>query len=304
MVKSPGSEQPQGRWGSVLGLEAWRCAELCWEPAGDVPELGPHLWPHIVPIRDAGKDSYGKTSASALAKCIPNSEKAPFSITLSFCKMISESESHSEGFGLLTRLEGMGDSGSGLALTCSILGESTVESSVQCMPELEVARALVEASRPVRRNASVCAVLAGKNINPELTGDTDECMPKVCKSVSRVCSGGKRLLSEMQSLAALWVTETLPACPANSDAQLPTQALFCHSSIPLGKTLVSLLPEMRTSLGWREPCREPGAQLYRALERLRRMQCQCSSRLAAMDPIAWLNPACCVGGSPQHYLAY
>lgn len=32
-----------GRWqGFVLGLENVRCAQLCWEPAGDTPGLGTH----------------------------------------------------------------------------------------------------------------------------------------------------------------------------------------------------------------------------------------------------------------------
>lgn len=149
----------------MLCLGTWGCAELCWESAGDVPELGAQPWPHIVPICDAGKDSYGKISvfASWLAKRILNSEKVPFSVMLLVCKMISDSESHSAGLGLLKSLEGAGDSGSGLALAYSILEESTVDSLVQCMPRLEVAGVLMEASYLVHRNASVCAVLAGKN---------------------------------------------------------------------------------------------------------------------------------------------
>lgn len=75
---------------------------------------------------------------------------------LLFCKVIPESESHTEGFGLLKGLEGVGDSGSGPASACSILGESAVDSSVQYVPELEVAQELVEASCLVHRNASVC----------------------------------------------------------------------------------------------------------------------------------------------------
>lgn len=105
--------------GKVVGFYAG-CGDLevCRAVLGvcrGCPELGAQPWPCIVPICDAGKDSYGKTWASAswLAKCILNSEKAPFSVMLLFCKMIPDSESHSEGFGLPKSLEGVGGSGSG-----------------------------------------------------------------------------------------------------------------------------------------------------------------------------------------------
>jgi len=103
-----------------------------------------------------------------------------------FCEVIPASESHSEGFGLLKGLEGVGDSGSGPTLSRSILGESSVDSSVQYVPRLEVARVLVEASCLAGRNTGVCAVLEEK-INPDLTGDTDDVLPRVCKSRSQVC---------------------------------------------------------------------------------------------------------------------
>lgn len=116
----------------MLGPETWRCAELCWQSAGDVPGLGSQPWPHNIPSCDAGRDSYGQISASAswLAKCFLNSEKSPFPAMLSFCKLKQASESHSEEFGLLKGLEGAGDSGPSPASACSMVGESAVDSSV------------------------------------------------------------------------------------------------------------------------------------------------------------------------------
>lgn len=47
----------------MLRLESWRCAELCWETAGDVAGAQPQ--PHIIPICDVGKSGSGQTLASA-----------------------------------------------------------------------------------------------------------------------------------------------------------------------------------------------------------------------------------------------